>query len=107
MNINVPTDFESDNYGYIFHLLRIAKNWKLKDIENQFNICKSYVTVVEKSSTIKDKMLEKFCFIYDISRSQLERIHNTSKVKHKWDYQKTLKDIIDYYLDKKYFEENY
>ena len=107
MHVNVPTDFENDNYGYIFHLLRIAKNWKLKDIENQFDVRKSYITVIEKSSTVTDKTLEKFCFIYDISRSQLEKIHDTSKVKHKWDYQKTMKDIIDYYLDKKYFEENY
>ena len=106
MIVKVP-DTDENNYGYIFHLLRIAKNWKLKDIERQLGVSKSYVNIIEKSNTVTDKTLEKFCFIYDISRSQLERIHNTSKVKYKWDYQKTMRDIIEYYLDKKYFEENY
>lgn len=105
MIVKIPENNES-NYGYIFHLLRIVKNWKLKDIEEQFYVCKSHVTIVEKSNKLTNKTIEKFCFIYDISRSQLERIHNTSKEKYNWDYQKTMKDIIDYYLDKKYFEEN-
>lgn len=105
MNIKVPTNKE-DNYGYIFHLFRIAKNWKLKDIEERFNINKSNINLIEKMNNVDDETLAKMCLIYDVDPSRIRVIHRNSKNKYNWDYQKTLYDIITYNINKTYYKES-